>query len=121
MRLPRVGEAPPPVLWLILVCSLGRGDATPTDAQPMLAAELRSNAHFTYLGRLNSRVEAREGVCSILVALGSGALEPVSGFAEVDFRAFSIPVTAAKVALRIGIALIRRERVVPERFFLRIK
>ena len=95
MRLPRVGEAPPPVLWLILVCSLGRGDATPTDAQPMLAAELRSNAHFTYLGRLNSRVEAREGVCSILVALGSGALEPVSGFAEVDFRAFSVPVTKA--------------------------
>ena len=63
------------------------------------------------------RVEAREVPCSFLVALGSGALEPVSGFAEVDFRAGSFVVPEAKVALRIGIALIRRERVVPERFF----
>ena len=55
---------------------------------------------------------------SILLALGSGALEPVSGFADVDFRACSIVVTAAEVILSIGIALIRRERVVPERFLM---
>ena len=68
--------------------------------------------------------EVREARYSILVAFGSGALEPVSGFAEVDFRAFSVPVTAAKVELPVRIALIRRERVVPERFFeslLRVK
>ena len=63
------------------------------------------------------RVEAREGLDSILVNLGSGALEPVSGFAEVDFRAFSFHVTEAKAILSRGIALIRREREVPERFF----
>ena len=68
--------------------------------------------------RLYLRVEAREVLPRTLVALGSGALEPVSGFAEVDFRAFSVPVTAAKVMLRSGNALIRRERVVPERFFM---
>ena len=62
------------------------------------------------------RVESREVLYSILVALGSGALVPVSGFAEVDFRAFSGLVTIAKGILRIGIALIRRERVVRERF-----
>ena len=67
--------------------------------------------------RLYSRVEAREVPCSFLVALGSGALEPVSGFAEVDFRAFSAPVTNAKVELSSGKALIRRERVVLERLF----
>ena len=60
------------------------------------------------------RVEAREVLCSSLVALGSGAFEPVSGFAEVDFRACSIVVTAAEVILSRGIALIRRERVVPD-------
>ena len=38
----------------------------------------------------------REAFCSFLAALGSGALEPVSGFAEVDFRAFSVPVAKAK-------------------------
>ena len=77
-----------------------------------------------YRLRLYSRVEGREVLYSSLVALGSGALEPVSGFAEVDFRAVSVPVTDAKVGLSIAISLIRRERVVPERFFkslLRIK
>ena len=67
--------------------------------------------------RLYSRVEAREALYSILVALGSGALEPVSGFAEVDFRAFSVPVTHANVELSRGIALICREREVPDRLF----
>ena len=51
------------------------------------------------------------------MALGSGALEPVSGFAEVDFRAVSVHVTTAKVELSNGEALIRREREVPDRFF----
>ena len=64
-----------------------------------------------------SRVEARELTYGCLVALGSGALEPVSGFAEVDFRGFSVPVTTAKVILSKSIALIRREHKVPERFF----
>ena len=67
--------------------------------------------------RLYLRVEARETLYSFLEALGSGALEPVSGFAEVDFRAFSVPVKTAKIALRTCIALIRPEREVPERFF----
>ena len=48
------------------------------------------------------RVEVREELYSILVALGSGALEPVPGFAEVDFRAFSVPVTHAKASLCQG-------------------
>ena len=48
------------------------------------------------------RVEVREELDSILVALGSGALEPVSGFAEVDFRACSVPVTRAKARLSTG-------------------
>ena len=64
-----------------------------------------------------SRVEVREGLYSFLVALGSGALEPVPCFAEVDFRAVSVPVTNAKVGLPTRIALIRREREAPERFF----
>ena len=64
------------------------------------------------------RVEEREVRYSTLVALGSGALEPVSGFAEVDFRACSgVHVIAAKIDLSTGMALIRRERVVTERFF----
>ena len=67
--------------------------------------------------RLYLRVEARETLYSFLEALGSGALEPVSGFAEVDFRAFSVPVAKAKVELSGGIALICREREVPERLF----
>ena len=52
--------------------------------------------------RLYLRVEVREELYSILVALGSGALEPVPGFAEVDFRAFSVPVTHAKASLCQG-------------------
>ena len=74
--------------------------------------------------RLYSRVEAREVPYSILLALGSGARVPVSGFAEVDFRAISALVTNAKVVLCTCITLIRGERVVPERFFkslLRVK
>ena len=70
------------------------------------------------------RVEFREALYSSLEALGSGALEPVSGFAEVDLRACSVPVTHANPVLRTGKALIRREGVVSERFFmflLRIK
>ena len=51
---------------------------------------------------LCSRVELCEGLYSSLVALGSGALEQVSGFAEVDFRAFSVPVTHAKASLCQG-------------------
>ena len=60
---------------------------------------------------LYSRVKVREGIYSSLVALGSGALEPASGHAEVDFRAVSVLVTAAKAKLPSDMALIRRERV----------
>ena len=63
-------------------------------------------------------VEAREVLYSFLAALGGGALEPVSGFVEVDFRAFSVLVTAAKASLCKSFALISRERVVLERFFM---
>ena len=49
--------------------------------------------------RLYSSVEAREVLYSILVALGSGALEPVSGFAEVDFRAYSKKLVEVKIAV----------------------
>ena len=45
---------------------------------------------------LYSGVGVRETLYSFLVALGSGALEPVSGFAEVDLRACSVHVTHAK-------------------------
>ena len=53
----------------------------------------------------------------MLVALGSGAPVPVFGFVEVDFSALSCLVTRAKVMLRMGLALIRREHRVPDRFF----
>ena len=33
------------------------------------------------------------------MALGSGALEPVSGFAEVDFRAYSKKLVEVKIAV----------------------
>ena len=86
----------------------------------------RARAQYLGLGRrrgvkivrLYSGVEFRETRYSFLVALGSGALEPAPGFAEVDFRAFSGLVTNAKVGLPTFMALIRRERVVPERFFM---
>ena len=100
-----------------------RNAATTTPGQARLA---RAQAQHPGLGRrggvkivrlYSSRVEAREGLYSCLVALGSGACEPVSGFAEVDFCAFSVPVANAKVILSRGKALICREREVPERFF----
>ena len=98
---------------------------TPRRRRQGQARLARAQAQHPGLGRrrgvkivkLYLRVEAREVLYSFLVALGSGALEPVSGFAEVDFRAFSVPVANAKVILSRGKALICREREVPDRFF----
>ena len=98
----------------------GRGDdeAKAKHDSPARKRSIPGSGDAAWRLRLYLRVEAREVLYSFFVALGSSALEPVSGFAEVDFRASSVPATAAKVILRIGIALIRRERVIPERFFM---